>query len=77
MGGKLSGGNKDGLDAAGLALDVVIGATDVDRRPAAEIGELEGGLSVTAVGGAKQVEEDIVLGDLKGLALAKEPAYRL
>ena len=63
---------RDLLDAAGLAHDEA-GAL-VDRDAALQVGQREGGLAVAAVGGADQLEQDLVLGDRQELAIAHHPS---
>src|SRR5579864_6509701 len=75
VGRKLSSCESDIFDATGLADNITIRTAYMDGRAAAEIGKLKRRLSVTAISSADQVEEDVVLGDWKGLALAEEPAY--
>jgi hypothetical protein len=48
----------------------------VDRKAAAQVGQREGALAVTAVGRPDQLEERLVLGDREELSLAEHPARR-
>src|SRR4051812_3956853 len=51
-------------------------AAEVKREAATQIGESKRGLSITAVGGANQLEQNVVLRDWQQLPFAKHPAGR-
>ena len=58
--------------AGALTEDVPV--PDVDRRPAAQVGQREGGDAVAAVERAEEREQGLVLIDRQHLAVAERPA---
>src|SRR3954451_9723786 len=59
------------LLAAALAQDVA--AADMDRRPAAQVGQTEVDAPVAAEGGAEQREQRLVLVDREQLSVGQRP----
>src|SRR5207302_9155199 len=73
VGGDLARRQRDRLRTVRLAQGVAL--TSVYRQPAAQVGQGEGGLAVSSVGGPDQVEKGVVLADGQKRAVAERPAH--
>ena len=71
VGGHLAQGKRVKFLAARLAQGKTL--TLMDRRPAAQVRQREGGLPVTAVSGAEKGEQRLVLVDRQKLPVAERP----